>query len=129
VADLQALPYPLHDFAGAFLAAPPSFDPAGHGGAEPPLYLRYWIPQFVLLVNLSKVSSLLCKLKPVLTFDKLLWREGCPKIALILSSPRASRASQPSLGCARALAELNLRPGLSMCQDRGEFRQAAGVGA
>jgi hypothetical protein len=83
--------------------------------------------QFVLLVNLSKVSSLLCKLKPVLTFDKLLWREGCPKIALILSSPRASRASQPSLGCARALAELNLRPGLSMCQDRGEFRQAAGV--
>ena len=96
MADLQALPYPLHDFGGAFLAAPPSFDPAGRGGAEPPLYLRYWIPQFVLLVNLSKVSSLLCKLKPVLTFDKLLWREGCPKIALILSSPRASRASQPS---------------------------------
>jgi hypothetical protein len=25
-ARLQALPYPLHDFAGAFLAAAPSFD-------------------------------------------------------------------------------------------------------
>ena len=33
VAGLQALPYPLHDFAGAFLAAAPSFDPAGqHAG-------------------------------------------------------------------------------------------------
>ena len=29
VAGLQTLPYPLHDFAGAFLAAAPSFDPAG----------------------------------------------------------------------------------------------------
>ena len=26
VAGLQTLPYPLHDFAGAFLAAAPSFD-------------------------------------------------------------------------------------------------------
>jgi hypothetical protein len=112
VADLQALPYPLHDFAGAFLAAAPSFDPAGHAGAEPPLYLRYWIPQFVLLVNLSKVSSLLCKLKPVLTFDKLLWREGCPKIALILSSPE----SQPGVP---AFARL--------CQSPGRIEPPAGA--
>jgi hypothetical protein len=28
MAGLQALPYPLHDFAGAFLAAAPSLDPA-----------------------------------------------------------------------------------------------------
>jgi hypothetical protein len=63
MAGPQALPYPLHDFAGAFLAAAPSFDPADqHAGplitakVKKPLYLRYWIPQFVLLVNLSKVS-------------------------------------------------------------------------
>jgi hypothetical protein len=34
VAGLQVLPYPLHDFAGAFLAATPSFDhpPGRHAG-------------------------------------------------------------------------------------------------
>jgi hypothetical protein len=64
--------------------------------AEPPLYLRYWIPQFVLLVNLSTVNSLLCKLKSRLTFDELLWREAHPKIALILSRLREP-AERPSL--------------------------------
>jgi hypothetical protein len=41
-----------------------------------------------------------------LTFDKLLWRKSCHNIESILSSPRASRVSQLSLGCARALAEI-----------------------
>jgi hypothetical protein len=71
--------------------------------------------QLVLLVNLSKVNPRLCKLKPRLTFDKLLWREACPKIKFDSLHPRepAWRLGL-SLGCARASAELNLRPGLSM---------------
>jgi hypothetical protein len=65
VARLQALPYPLHDFAGAFLAAAPSFD-RDLQYAGPLITARVKKPsptvpaaldhQFVLLVNLSKVS-------------------------------------------------------------------------
>ena len=57
-----------------------------------------------------------------LTFDKFLWREGCPKLRLV---PKSQPRVPTSLGCARALAELNLRPGLSMRS--GEYRQAAGA--
>ena len=52
-ARLQALPYPLHDFAGAFLAAAPSFGrESPHAGPlitakvkkpSPQLYLWHWI--------------------------------------------------------------------------------------
>src|SRR5438552_3626288 len=85
-ARLQALPYPLHDFAGAFLAAAPSFDrDSPHAGLLITAKVKKPSPtvpvaldhQFVLLVNLSKVSSPLCKLKPGLTFDKFIWRAGC----------------------------------------------------
>ena len=57
-----------------------------HGDAikdRSPVVLVALDHQFVLLVNLSKVSSLLCKPKPKLTFDKLTWREGCPNIRVM----------------------------------------------
>ena len=49
-----------------------------------------------------------------LTFDKLFLSGDCSRIRLGSSRPpRASRASQPLLGCDEPRPELNLRPGLS----------------
>jgi hypothetical protein len=78
-------------------------------------YLRNHLVS-VRVVNLSKVILPAVR---GLTFDKLHWREGCSKILLDSLVPE----SQPgvpslSLGCARALAELNLRPGLSNFAER-----------